>query len=80
MKTKGKVFLLILLVLLLTVAAGIFYMFSQIKPVEKASDETVRIEIQKGESTYTIAQKLKDSGLIKNQKLFYYFVRYRLSN
>ena len=76
MKTKGKVFLIILCILLLALTAGIVYGHSQISPVNNNDEETVRIEVQKGDSTYKIAQKLEEAGLIKNQKFFYYFVRY----
>ena len=76
MKKKGIVFLAILLIFVLAVIAGITYCSSQIMPVESAGDETVRIEIQKGDSTYKIAAKLQEAGLIKNQKFFYYFIRY----
>ena len=76
MKTKGKIFLAILFLLLAAVIAGILYCYSQITPVAVSSQDTVRFEIQKGDSTYKIAGKLEESGLIKNQKLFYYFVRY----
>ena len=77
MKTKGKVFLAILVILLLSVAAVFIYCRSLILPVQvQNSQETVRFEIVKGESTYSIAQKLEENGLIKNHKFFYYFVRY----
>ena len=76
MKTKGKIFLAILFLLLAAFIAGILYCYSQITPVEVSSQETVRFEIQKGDSTYKIAGKLEQAGLIKNQRFFYYFVRY----
>ena len=59
MKTKGKVFLIILCILLLALTAGIVYGHSQISPVNNNDEETVRIEVQKGYSTYKIAQKLE---------------------
>ena len=76
MKKKGKVFLAIVFILLIALCAGVYYCYSQISPVALNDGQTVRIEIQKGDSTYKIAQKLEDAQLIKNQKFFYYFVRY----
>jgi UPF0755 protein len=78
MKTKGKVFLAcFFIIIILVLTAGFIYIKSQISPVKNENEsETVRIEIQKGDSTYKIAQKLEEAGLIKNQKFFYYSVRY----
>ena len=79
MKTKGKVFLILLCFLILIITAGIFYCYSQIsalKPMTDSVDETVRFEVPMGTSTFTIAQQLQEKSLIKNAKFFYYFVRY----
>ena len=76
MKTKHKVLLTLLVLLLFLIAGCSFYVYSQISPVSGPIDQQVRFEIQKGDSTYKIASKLQEEGLIKNQKLFYYFVRY----
>ena len=79
MKTKGKVFLILLCFLILIIAAGVFYCYSQIsalKPMPDSVDETVRFEVPMGTSTFTIAQQLQEKSLIKNAKFFYYFVRY----
>ena len=43
---------------------------------KKYALENISLEIQKGDSTYKIAGKLEQAGLIKNQRFFYYFVRY----
>ena len=78
MKTKGKVFLILLFFIILIITAGAYYCYSQIsalKPLQD-SDETVRFEVPMGTSTFTIAQQLQEKGLIKNAKFFYYFVRY----
>ncbi len=79
MKTKGKGFLILMCFLILIIAAGVFYCYSQIsalKPMPDSVDETVRFEVPMGTSTFTIAQQLQEKGLIKNPKFFYYFVRY----
>ena len=81
MKTKGKVFLILLCFLILIIAAGGYYLYSQISPLKVSDDlqnETVRFEVPMGTSTFTIAQELEQKDLIKNAKFFYYFVRYPL--
>ena len=77
MKKKGKVFLAIICFLIIVLAAGFIYLRSQIVPViNNNPDETVRFEVVKGDSIYKISQNLEAAGLIKNQKFFYYFIRY----
>ncbi|EGL83502.1 aminodeoxychorismate lyase [Caldalkalibacillus thermarum TA2.A1] len=71
--TLGVIFLLAVIV----AAAGSLYLYSQLKPVNPgAQDEVVEVEIPKGSSTAQIAQILHEAGLIKNEMLFYYYVRY----
>ena len=76
MKTKGKIALSFLILLILILAAGILYGRSQISPENsKDTQEEVRFEVPMGTSVYKIAQDLQEAGLIKNAKFFYYFVR-----
>ncbi|MCR5765259.1 MAG: endolytic transglycosylase MltG [Treponema sp.] len=74
MKTKGKVLLAILLILVAVIAAGGFYIYFQISPVD-AQEESIRFEVAQGTSVRKIASDLKEYGLIKNDILFYYSVR-----
>ena len=76
MKKTVKIFLSAILFLFLIAGAAIFYLFNQIKPVSSTNTEDVRVEIEYGTSIYTISQILQEKELIKNQKLFYYAVRY----
>ena len=77
MKTKGKIALSVLCILILAVAAGIIYVRAQISPQNSLDNETeVRFEVPMGTSVYKIAYDLQDKGLIKNAKFFYYFIRY----
>ena len=77
MKTKGKVLLPILLILLIAVITLFLYLRSQIAPIRVSqSQENVRFEVVKGDSIYKISENLQAAGLIKNQKFFYYFIRY----
>lgn len=75
MKTKGKIFLALFIFLIIVLSGGFYWLYTQIQPVNIQGD-AVRVEIQKGQSTYAIAQKLKEQELIKNPKIFYYFIRY----
>ncbi len=77
MKTRGKVALTCLCILILVFATGILYCHSQISP-EKVTEEQndVRFEVPMGTSVYKIAQDLQEAGLIKNAKFFYYLIRY----
>jgi len=43
-------------------------------PVQKNQGENIKIEIERGEGLKDIAQKLKSAGLIKNEKLFQFYV------
>ncbi|MDQ0339553.1 UPF0755 protein [Caldalkalibacillus uzonensis] len=76
-----KVVLITLGVILLLVASaaavGGLYLYSQLQPVDPAAeDEVLEVEIPMGSSTARIAQILHEQGLIKNEKLFYFYVRY----
>lgn len=76
-----KVVLITLAVVLFVLAAvaggGIYYVYSQLKPAEPGSDELVEVEIPMGSSSVKIAQILEEKGIIKNSKLFYYYVRFK---
>ena len=76
MKTKRKIILILLCMVVLILTAGFIYFYSQISPLEVKTEETVRFEVVKGTSTYKIAQDLQEEHLIKNAKFFYYFIRY----
>ncbi len=77
MKTKGKVALAILCLIIFALTAGIIYGRSQISPVtSQDGQEDVRFEVAMGTSAYKIAQDLQAAGLIKNAKFFYYLIRY----
>lgn len=73
-----KILTVILIVLLLlagglAAAAGIVKKLGQ--PVSD-NQETVRIEIKSGMSVSSAGHLLKENGIIRNQKLFYYSARY----
>jgi UPF0755 protein len=76
-----KVVLITLSILLLigvaVVGIGGYYIYSNLQPVDPESEEMVHIEIPLGSSAYTIASILKEKNLIKDDKIFYYYVRYK---
>jgi UPF0755 protein len=68
----------ILLLLGVTVAGiGGYYIYSNLQPVDPESEEMVHIEVPLGSSAHTIASILKENNLIKDEKIFYYYVRYK---
>lgn len=75
-----KVVLITILVILLLIggvaAGGYFYIQKNLEPVA-ASDETILVTIPKGASSKTIGNILFENGLIRNSKIFYYYVRFK---
>ena len=49
-----------------TVAFSLLWYRTQLEPIDKTNDKTVRIDIQSGMSGSNIAQKLKESGVIRS--------------
>lgn len=74
MKTKGKIILTVLFLLIVGVSGVGLWGYSQIQP-EETNDNSIRFEVANGDSVKKIAAELKELGLIKSEKFFYYFVR-----
>jgi UPF0755 protein len=76
-----KVVLITLGIVILLVAAlvggGVYYVYSQLNPVDPDSNAILEVEIPMGSSAVRIAQILEEKGIIKNSKLFYYYVRFK---
>lgn len=71
-----KKLLFIPLLFVLILAVGYIFLCSQVLPFSNAENsETVKIEIQYGESTLSIINKLKENSLIKNEKICYILAR-----
>ncbi|WP_114569874.1 endolytic transglycosylase MltG [Exiguobacterium flavidum] len=68
----------VILAILLT-AAGVGYVFfkNALAPVDESSTKSVKVEIPLGAGTSTIANILKEKGLIANETIFRYYVRYK---
>lgn len=76
-RKKGGVWkVLLVLVILLALAAGAALLFarSEINGSGKAA-EPVTVSIQQGSGVATIAQKLKDAGVIRSAQLFRWYVK-----
>ncbi len=74
MKTKRKIFLAILLLIITCILVAGIFCYSQITPTA-SNEDSVRFEVANGDSVRKIASKLEELELIKNQDFFYYFVR-----
>lgn len=76
-----KIVLITLLVIFLIGAAGVgiggYYVYSNLQPVDPESEEIVEIEVPMGSSGTKIASILKENDLIKNENIFYYYIRYK---
>lgn len=71
--TLGVIFLLVASV----AGIGGYYIYSSLQPVDPDSEELVKLEIPMGSSGAKIASILKEHGLIKNERIFYYYLRYK---
>lgn len=74
MKTKGKIFLTFLLIIILCIVGAGAWCYSQIQPVQP-DEASIRLEVANGDSVKKIAGELKELNLIKNDLFFYYFIR-----
>lgn len=77
MKKITKILSILITIILLIIAAGIFFVFNQSKPVTTNNEaQKIRIEIPSGISVRKVGAILKENNLIKNEDLFYYFARF----
>lgn len=56
---------------------GYDYITSVLEPVDPQNEESIEIEIPMGTSSSTIAQILEDNGLIKNARIFRFYVKFK---
>ena len=80
-KTVRKIVFILLTALtvlfIAVIAFGFFYIKSTIEPVDKNSTEDIEIEIPLGSSTSNIATILKENDLIKNERVFQFYVKFK---
>lgn len=76
-----KIVLIVSIVLLLviggTITGGYFYIKGALQPVDPTNQKEKNVEIPIGSSVTGIAQILEDNGIIKNAKVFKYFVKFK---
>ncbi|WP_042223377.1 endolytic transglycosylase MltG [Oceanobacillus manasiensis] len=80
-KTVRKIVAIIIISLLLILViggiSGYLYVKSALEPVDSSSDEEVKVEIPIGSSTSTIATILEDNGVIKDDRIFRFYIKFK---
>lgn len=66
-----------LFILIFIGGGGYLYIKSALQPVDEDSKVTKKVEIPIGSSVTGISEKLKESGIIKNAKVFKYYVKFK---
>jgi UPF0755 protein len=66
-----------LLILIFIGGGGYLYIKSALEPVDKDSKVQKKVEIPIGSSVTGISEKLEASGIIKNAKVFKYYVKFK---
>ncbi|MFE8696813.1 endolytic transglycosylase MltG [Cytobacillus sp. FJAT-53684] len=78
-KLVRKIVLIIAIILVITVGAavggGYFYIKSAIKPVNPDDKKEKQVEIPIGSSSTSIGKILEDNGIIKDARVFKYYVK-----
>ncbi|WP_026583775.1 endolytic transglycosylase MltG [Bacillus sp. J33] len=80
-KVVRKIVLIAAIILILSAVAiiggGYFYINSALKPVDPESDQQKKVEIPIGSSVTGIANILEENGVIKDARVFKYYVKFR---
>jgi UPF0755 protein len=66
----------LLTILVIGGAAGYLYISTALKPVDPESQEEITVEIPIGSSTSAIGEILKENGLIKDSRIFRFYVTF----
>jgi UPF0755 protein len=76
-----RIVLIITIIILIVgggaIGGGYFYISSALKPVDPESKTVQEIEIPIGSSVTGISQILEENGIIKNAKVFKYYVKFK---
>lgn len=56
---------------------GGYYIYSSLQPMDPESEELIQVNVPMGSSGAKIASILKEHQLIKDEKIFYYYIRYK---
>lgn len=80
-KTIRKVVIIIItsiiLILLVGGISGTMYIKSALKPLNPDSEKKINVEIPMGSSTSDIASILEDNGVIKDARVFRFYIKYK---
>ncbi|WP_147532444.1 endolytic transglycosylase MltG [Bacillus marasmi] len=80
-KVVRKIVLIAAIIIFLLIGAvfggGYFYIKSALKPVDPSNKKEVAVEIPIGSSVSGIGQILQENGIIKNAKVFKYYVKFK---
>ncbi len=80
-RKKSRLGCLILIILLVAVGGGLFYVKSLLEPVDEAgAGRLVRLNIAGGSGATEISQQLYENGLIRNRHIFYWYALYQGSS
>ncbi|WP_235864003.1 endolytic transglycosylase MltG [Sutcliffiella halmapala] len=71
------VFVILMLALTGVIGGGYFYIKNALKPVNENVETTEKIEIPIGSSPRTIGVILEDNGVIRDAKIFRYYVKFK---
>ena len=74
-KIIGIIILVIIAIIFATIAGGLIWYKLEIKPVQKENGEIVRVEIQEGSGTVTIAKLLEENNVIKSATAMKIYVK-----
>lgn len=74
-KVVWRVSITLVLLVMAVFAGGYFYINNALKPVDPSSEKKITVNIPIGSSSTGIAQILEDKGIIKNAKVFKYYVK-----
>lgn len=71
-----KIVLVIIILLLILLGIGVYSIYESLQPVQTGSEE-VKFEVDEGELTKDVADKLQKEGIIKNADSAYLYARYK---
>lgn len=64
-------------ILALAGLGGYLYISSALKPVDPENKDVIKVEIPRGSGISLISQTLEDNGVVKNAKVFKYYVKFK---
>ncbi|WP_195575970.1 endolytic transglycosylase MltG [Paenibacillus sp. 1001270B_150601_E10] len=74
MRTAAKAALAFLIVIIIIIGAGAWYVWNGMQPVQ-GQDKPIEVSIEEGTGTSAIAQHLEEQGVIKNALLFKLYLK-----